>query len=211
MWTSDLTGQRGSQDCWVNIFSISWLSPHPEPPSFLLAALRISSFPLSSLSSLSCEGHRFSPLPATFPSLFSQQNCCYLRYKTGSDPMICSLLPGAIAKMLPDKRLSAPLVVLPNHGQREGQALGVMTLAHEAAPITSPQEGPGWGEATRRCSWTTAGASSSQPAAWNAKPTGRRSPNPRLPSFQWTRNKRLCKNHSLTMEELMVCKPKYQW
>ena len=115
------------------------------------------------------------------------------------------------AKMLPDKRLSAPLVVLPNHGQREGQALGVMTLAHEAAPITSPQEGPGWGEATRRCSWTTAGASSSQPAAWNAKPTGRRSPNPRLPSFQWTRNKRLCKNHSLTMEELMVCKPKYQW
>lgn len=58
---------------------------------------------------------------------------------------VAKMLPAKMfgAKMLPAKLLRTPLGVLPKRGRREGQALGAMTLAQEAAPITSPQEAPG--------------------------------------------------------------------
>ena len=45
-------------------------------------------------------------------------------------------------KMLTEKLLRTPLVVSPKHVEGEGWALGVMTLPHAAAHITSPHEGP---------------------------------------------------------------------
>ena len=84
-----------------------------------------------------------------------------------------------------------------------------MTLEKEAAHITSLPEGRGSGKAVPRKNWATAWASGSKQGPWNAKLTGTESPNPLLPSFQWSQNKLCCKNHSLTVAEFTVCKPKF--